>query len=291
MAEAPPTTRAVLRLTCTDRPGLVSDVSGLLFRLGCNIVSADQHLDTDVNAFFQRIEFRFPARSEEEREATRQRISEACEGWRMRWTLRFPDLWRRNVAILCSKRGHCILDLLARHRAGELPMDVGLVVSNHRDLEEEVSRRGYRFLAEPIQGGDKKEQEGRILRHLADAHVDLLILARYMQILSPEFVAAYPDRIINIHHSFLPAFAGAEPYRQAYRKGVKLIGATSHYVTAELDQGPIIAQDVIRVSHRDPVEEMERKGRDIERVVLAHAVRCHLEDRIITYGNKTVVFE
>jgi formyltetrahydrofolate deformylase len=291
MADAPPTTRAVLRLTCADRPGLVSDVSGLLFRLGCNIISADQHLDTDVNAFFQRIEFRFPARSEEEREATRQRISEACEGWRMRWTLRFPDLWRRSVAILCSKRGHCILDLLARHRAGELPMDVALVVSNHRDLEEEVTRRGYRFLAEPIVGGDKKEQEARILRNLADARVDLIILARYMQILSPEFVAAYPERIINIHHSFLPAFAGAEPYRQAYRKGVKLIGATSHYVTAELDQGPIIAQDVIRVSHRDSVEEMERKGRDIERVVLAHAVRCHLEDRIITYGNKTVVFE
>jgi len=285
------TTRAVLRLSCTDRPGLVADVSGLLFKLGANIIGADQHLDTDLNSFFQRIEFCFPARTEEEREAMRQKIADACEGWKLRVSLRFPDLWRRKAAILCSKRPHCIMDLLARHRAGELPMDVSLVISNHRDLEEEVTRRGYRFIHEAIAGGNKADQEARILRHLAEAKVDLVILARYMQILSADFVAAYPERIINIHHSFLPAFIGAEPYRQAHRRGVKIIGASSHYVTADLDQGPIIAQGVIRVSHRDSVEEMERKGRDIERNILAHAVRCHLEDRIITYGNKTVVFE
>lgn len=285
------TTRAVLRLSCTDRPGLVADVSGLLFKLGANIISADQHLDTDLNSFFQRIEFRFAARSEEDREAIRQKIADACEGWKLRASLRFPDLWRRQVAILCSKRPHCILDLLARHRAGELSMDVPLVISNHRDLEEEITRRGYRFIHQPIEGGNKKEQEARVVRHLADARIDLIILARYMQILTPDFVTGYPERIINIHHSFLPAFIGAEPYRQAHRRGVKIIGATSHYVTADLDQGPIIAQGVIRVSHRDSVEEMERKGRDIERNILAHAVRCHLEDRIITYGNKTVVFE
>jgi len=285
------TTRAVLRLSCTDRPGLVADVSGLLFRLGANIIGADQHLDTDLNSFFQRIEFHFAAGTEEEREAMRQKISDACEGWKLRASLRFPDLWRRKAAILCSKRPHCIMDLLARHRAGELPMDVSLVISNHRDLEEEITRRGYRFVHEAIVGGNKPDQEARILRHLAEAKVDLVILARYMQILSADFVAAYPERIINIHHSFLPAFIGAEPYRQAHRRGVKIIGASSHYVTADLDQGPIIAQGVIRVSHRDSVEEMERKGRDIERNILAHAVRCHLEDRIITYGNKTVVFE
>ena len=284
-------TRAVLRLNCADRPGLVADVSGLLFKLGANISSADQHLDTDLNSFFQRIEFRFAARSEGEREAFRQKVADACESWKLRANLRFPDLWRRQVAILCSKRGHCPLDLLARHRAGELPMDVPLVISNHRDLEEEVVRRGYRFVHEPIAGEDKKDQEARILRHLSDARIDLVILARYMQIISSDFVAAYPERIVNIHHSVLPAFVGAEPYRQAHRRGVKIIGATSHYVTADLDQGPIIAQGVIRVSHRDSIQEMERKGRDIERNVLAHAVRCHLEDRIITYGNKTVVFD
>jgi formyltetrahydrofolate deformylase len=297
MAEKPQTpstdgtTRAVLRLNTPDRPGLVADVSTMLFKLGANIISADQHLDTDLNSFFQRIEFRFAARSEEEREAIRQKIADACEGWKLRVSLRFPDLWKRQVAILCSKRAHCILDLLARHRSGELPMDLPVVISNHRDLEEEVTRRGYRFVHEGITDGNKKDQEARVMRQLADARVDLIILARYMQILSADFVAAYPERIINIHHSFLPAFIGAEPYRQAHRRGVKIIGATSHYVTADLDQGPIIAQGVIRVSHRDSVEEMERKGRDIERNILAHAVRCHLEDRIITYGNKTVVFE
>jgi len=294
MAETPPapaTTRAVLRLHTPDRPGLVADVSTLLFKLGANIIGADQHLDTDLNSFFQRIEFRFQAGTESEREAIRQKISDACEGWKLRASLRFPDLWRRQVAILCSKQPHCIMDLLARHRAGELPMDVPLVISNHATQQEEVTRRGYKFVHEPIVDGNKKEQEARVLRHLADAKVDLIILARYMQILSADFVSAYPERIINIHHSFLPAFIGAEPYKQAHRRGVKIIGATSHYVTADLDQGPIIAQGVIRVSHRDSWEEMERKGRDIERNILAHAVRCHLEDRIIAYGNKTVVFE
>ncbi|HZN93876.1 MAG TPA: ACT domain-containing protein, partial [Myxococcales bacterium] len=178
------TTRAVLRLSCTDRPGLVADVSGLLFKLGANIIGADQHLDTDLNSFFQRIEFCFPARTEEEREAMRQKIADACEGWKLRVSLRFPDLWRRKAAILCSKRPHCIMDLLARHRAGELPMDVSLVISNHRDLEEEITRRGYRFVHEAIVGGNKPDQEARILRHLAEAKVDLVILARYMQILS-----------------------------------------------------------------------------------------------------------
>ncbi|HLL55891.1 MAG TPA: formyltetrahydrofolate deformylase, partial [Myxococcaceae bacterium] len=186
---------------------------------------------------------------------------------------------------------HCPLDLLQRHRAGDLDCEVAFVLSNHQDLEEEVTRRGYRFIHEAIVDGDKKAQEARILARLREERIDLVILARYMQILSADFVAQLPEKIINIHHSFLPAFVGAEPYRQAYRRGVKLIGATSHYVTAELDQGPIIAQDVTRVSHRDPVHELERKGRDIERVVLAHAVRCHLEDRVIAYGNKTVVFE
>jgi formyltetrahydrofolate deformylase len=283
--------RAVLRLICADRPGIVANVSGLLFKLGANILHADQHSDAEANSFFQRIEFNIQAPDRDERTRLEREIGQACDGWNIRWSLRFPDDVRRKVAILASKRGHCPLDLLARHRAGELDCDIAFVLSNHADLEEEVTRRGYRFIHESIQNGDKQGQEARVLRKLDEAKIELIVLARYMQILSADFVGRYPERIINIHHSFLPAFAGAEPYRQAYRRGVKLIGATSHYVTAELDQGPIIAQDVIRVSHRDSVQEMERKGRDIERVVLAHAVRCHLEDRVIAYGNKTVVFE
>jgi formyltetrahydrofolate deformylase len=278
-------------LICADRPGIVADVSGLLFRLGANILHADQHVDGEANLFFQRIEFLIPAETRDDRARLEREIGQACDGWKLQWHLRFPDDVRRRVAILASKRPHCPLDLLQRHRAGDLDCEVAFVLSNHQDLEEEVTRRGYRFIHEAIVDGDKKAQEARILARLREERIDLVILARYMQILSADFVAQLPEKIINIHHSFLPAFVGAEPYRQAYRRGVKLIGATSHYVTAELDQGPIIAQDVTRVSHRDPVHELERKGRDIERVVLAHAVRCHLEDRVIAYGNKTVVFE
>lgn len=282
------TTRAVLRLATQDRPGLVADVSALLLRLEANILDANQHVDGELNSFFQRIEFVIPA---EARDAVAQEIGAACEKWGMRWSLRFPDLQLRRVAILASKRPHAPLDLLARHREGELPCEVAFVLSNHLDLEEEVTRRGYRFIHEPIVNKDKADQEQRIRRHLEAERIDLIVLARYMQILSAEFVAPWHERLINIHHSFLPAFIGAEPYRQAHRRGVKLIGATSHYVTSELDQGPIIAQDVIRVSHRDTVQEMERKGRDAERQVLAEGVRAHLQDRIITAGNKTVVFE
>jgi formyltetrahydrofolate deformylase len=282
------TLTAVLRVIGPDRPGLVADVAGLLFRLGVNIHHADEHIDSDANTFFQRLQFTLPDATD--RAAFTRDIGTSCSAWNMRWSLSFGDA-RRKVAILTSKRGHCTLDLLARHRAGELLCDVPLVISNHPDLELEVTRRGYPFFHEPIVGGDKAAQEARILRRLVDAGVDVVVLARYMQILTPAFVDAWPERVINIHHSFLPAFAGAEPYRQAYRRGVKLIGATSHFVTRELDEGPIIAQDVTSVGHRDTVADLERKGRDLERTVLAHAVRCFLEDRVITYGNKTVVFD
>lgn len=283
---------AVLRVLCQDRPGLVADVATLLFRLGGNVLHADEHIDADENTFFQRLEFAPPADVADPlvRKSFVSTIAGACERWGMRWRLRFADEVKR-VAVLVSKRGHCALDLLQRHRALELDCDIPLVLSNHADLEHEVSRRGYTFAHEPIVGGDKADQERRLLARLAEARVDLVVLARYMQILTPAVVDAYPERIINIHHSFLPAFAGAGPYLQAYRRGVKLIGATSHYVTADLDEGPIIAQSVARVGHRDSVTDLERKGRDLERVVLAEAVRCHLEDRIITYGNKTVVFD
>jgi formyltetrahydrofolate deformylase len=284
--------RAVLRVVCADRRGLVADVAGLLYRLGVNVLHADEHIDTEANTFFQRVEFTVTgaASSPSGRGTFCREIADACRRWEMRWSLRFADDPRR-VAVLVSKRGHCALDLLQRHREGELACEVPLVISNHPDLAHEVERRGYRFVHEPIEGGDKAAQEARVRSHLERERVDLVVLARYMQILTPEFVEAWPERIINIHHSFLPAFAGAEPYRQAYRRGVKLIGATSHFVTRELDEGPIIAQDVARATHRDTITDMVRKGRDLERRVLAHAVRCHLEDRLIAYGNKTVVFD
>lgn len=279
------TPRAVLRLTCTDRPGLVSDVSGLLFKLGLNIHHADQHLDAEANLFFQRIEFPIP----DEWDRVRAELTQSLDRLGLGHSLRVLSQKLR-VGVLISKHPHCGLDILDRHRTGELQCEVPVVISNHADLGPEISRRGYTFVHEPI-AGNKAEQERRILARLAEERVDLVVLARYMQILTGAFVAAYPNRVINIHHSFLPAFAGAEPYRQAFRKGVKLVGATSHYVTEQLDEGPIIAQGVTRVSHRDTVQDMERKGRDLERVVLADAVRCHLEDRIIAYGHKTVVFE
>lgn len=288
----PESIHAVLRVVCADRPGLVADVARLLFELGVNVLHADEHIDTEANTFFQRLEFTLPTDAADpgRRAELGERVGAACTGWGMRWSLRFSDQLRR-VAILASKQGHCALDLLQRHRGGELACEVPLVVSNHPDLELEVTRRGYRFVHEAIVGGDKAAQEQRVLARLAEEKIDLVVLARYMQILTPTFVNAWPERVINIHHSFLPAFAGAEPYRQAYRRGVKLIGATSHFVTAELDEGPIIAQDVARVTHRDLVPDLVRKGRDLERVVLAHALRCYLEDRIIAYGNKTVVFD
>ena len=281
----------VLRVIGSDRPGLVADVANLLFRLGANILHADDHIDVEAGLFFQRVEFALGGEvAGADRERLRGQIGQTCEQWKMRWSLRWTDAPIR-VALLTSKHPHCTLDLLARHRAGELACEIPLVLSNHPDLELEVTRRGYRYVHEPIQAGEKRAQEQRMQAHLEAEHIDLVVLARYMQILSRDFVAPWSERILNIHHSFLPAFAGAEPYKQAYRRGVKLIGATSHYVTADLDEGPIVWQDVTRVSHRDAVPDLVRKGRDLERVVLANAVRCHLEDRIIAYGNKTVVFD
>lgn len=283
---------AVLQLFCQDRPGLVSDISTLLFRLGGNLLHADEHIDPEENTFFQRLEFIPPEDtcSSSLRSNFIDTIGSACVKWNMKWRLHFHDELRR-VAILVSKRGHCAFDLLQRHREGELECDITFVLSNHADLEHEVTRRGYSFIHEPIITQNKTKQEQRIIEHLESERIDLVILARYMQILTPNLVGKYPERIINIHHSFLPAFIGARPYHQAYHRGVKLIGATSHYVTCDLDEGPIIAQAVSRVSHRDSVIDLERKGRDLERIVLAEAVRSHLEDRVITYGNKTVVFD
>jgi formyltetrahydrofolate deformylase len=281
---------ARLLITCPDRPGIVAAVTGFLYAHGANITDLQQHsTDPEGGTFFMRVAFT-ASHLDLARPALERAFQEVvAERFRMAWRLAFASE-RKRTALLVSKPAHALLELLWRYRVGELPMDLRLVVSNHPDHREEVERFGIPYHHVPVEGERKDEAEGRILALLEEAGVELLVLARSMQILSPSFVARFPMRIINIHHSFLPAFAGANPYRQAYERGVKLIGATAHYVTEELDQGPIIEQDVARVSHRHSVEELRRLGQELERTVLAREVRWHLEDRILVQGNRTVVF-
>jgi formyltetrahydrofolate deformylase len=279
--------RATLLVSCPDRKGLVAELAQVLYRLGANILDADQHADADAGQFFQRLLFDLGERrapGEVERA-----VADAAGALGMTWRLRYADR-PTNVAVFVSKYGHCLQDLLWRHQLGELPCSIRAVVSNHRDLEPLAAQFGIPFHFIPVTAAAKEDAEGQAAALLGSLSIDLTIFARYMQIASPAFVRQAPA-IINIHHSFLPAFVGQKPYHQAHERGVKLIGATAHYVTADLDQGPIIDQDVTRISHRDAVEDLVRKGRDLERVVLARAVRLHLEDRVLVYGNKTVVFD
>lgn len=281
-------TTARLLITCPDRPGIVAAVSNFLFNHGANITALDQHsTDPEGGLFFMRLEFQTP-HLDVSREILEKAFAERVAArFEMNWRIAYAaDL--KKVAILVSKYDHALLELLWRHSNRELPCTITQVISNHPDLRPEVERFGIPYHHVPVEKDRKEEAEAQILHLLGDT--DLVVLARYMQILTPQFVARYPHRIINIHHSFLPAFVGANPYKQAYTRGVKIIGATAHYVTEELDQGPIIEQDVARVSHRHDVAELVRLGRDLERNVLARAVQWHLEDRIIVYGNKTVVF-
>lgn len=281
---------ARLLITCPDRPGIVAAVSGFLYAHGANITDLQQHsTDPEGGTFFMRVAFTTP-HLDLSRPALERAFQEVvAERFAMAWRLAYASEPKR-AAILVSRPAHALLELLWRYRVGELPMDLRLVVSNHPHHREEVERFGVPYHHVPVEPGRKEEAEERILDLLEAAGVEVVILARYMQILSPDFVARYPMRILNIHHSFLPAFAGANPYRQAHERGVKLIGATAHYVTEELDAGPIIEQDVARVSHRHSVEDLRRIGQELERTVLARAVRWHLEDRVIVHGNKTVVF-
>jgi len=278
---------AVLLIDCPDRKGLVAEVAGLLYRHGANITHADQHQDHEAGLFFMRVEwlladFDLPAFREDY-----ERLAAALQ---MNWRLQLMTE-RPRVAILVSQYLHCLADLLHRQQTGELRCEIPLVIGNHPDGEAQALFHGAEFRHIPVNAGSKRAAEAGQLRLLRDFGINLVVLARYMQILSPEFVAPYPARIINVHHSFLPAFMGARPYHAAFQRGVKLIGATSHYVTELLDDGPIIEQDVARISHRDQVEDLIRKGRDLERVVLSRAVGWHLEHRILCYGNKTVVFD
>ncbi|MCH8008062.1 MAG: formyltetrahydrofolate deformylase [Chloroflexi bacterium] len=280
---------AVLLLSCSDQKGLVAAVSDFLYQNQGNIIHADQHTDQEEGVFLQRVEWELEgfALPREEIEAAFQPIAERFE---MTWSLSFSDAVPR-IAVFVSKLPHCLYDLLARWRMGEFQADIRLIVSNHDDLASIAEDFGVEYRAFAFKEETKQAAEGQIMELLDEQEIDLVVLARYMQILSSDFVDRYRHQIINIHHSFLPAFAGARPYHQAHERGVKIIGATAHYVTPELDGGPIIAQEVAQTSHRDAVPDLVRKGRDLEKVVLARAVDLHLRQRIVVYGNKTVVFD
>lgn len=283
-------TLARLLITCPDGPGIIAKVTTFLKNHGANITDLDQHsTDPENGTFFMRLEFQTP-----HIDMTNQQLEEAfavdvAAPFKMQWQINYAANLKR-MAIFVSKYDHAFLEILWRQARNELPLTIPFIISNHPDLKKAADHFDIPFHHIPVTPDTKKEAELKILT-LCENQVDGIILARYMQILSEEFVNRYPSKIINIHHSFLPAFVGANPYQQAYDKGVKLIGATAHYVTKDLDMGPIIAQDVVRVSHRQSADKLRELGQDVERTVLARAVRAHVEDRIIVNGTKTVVFD
>jgi formyltetrahydrofolate deformylase len=279
---------AILRVRCQDRTGIIAALSDFVFRHGGNILDLDQHTEADTNRFFMRLVWSLE-RFTLDADGIRLALEVFARSLGLHWELDFDDR-RDRVAIFCSKEAHCLYDLLLRQRLGELNGDVVVVISNHPDNRPAAEYFGLPFEVVPVSRDTKAAAEARQHELLTHYRVDLVVLARYMQILSPEFVNRWAGRVINIHHSFLPAFAGARPYHQAQARGVKLIGATAHYATADLDEGPIIEQDVTRVSHRDTVADMVRKGRDLEQQVLGRAVRLHLERRLLVEGKRTIVF-
>ena len=278
-----------LLVSCGDRRGIVAALAQVLAGHGANILDSDQHTDRDANQFFQRIRFDLTDLITDKLTLERA-IGEVAERFQMKFRLAYAER-RQRLALFASNQEHCLIDLVLRHRSGEFDCEIAMVISNHPSAGEVATQYGIDFHLIPKTPETKRAQEAKEIELLERANVDLVVLARYMQVLSPEFVQLFPERIINIHHSFLPAFVGGKPYHQARERGVKLVGATAHYATADLDEGPIIEQDVVRCSHRDTVPDLVRKGRDLEKVVLARAVRWHLEHRILVYGNKTVVFE
>lgn len=278
---------ATLLLSCPDQKGLVAKLANFIYSNGGNIIQADQHTDFRAGLFLTRIEWQLDGFNLP-REVIHPAFSAIAAPLKATWQIHFSDVTPR-VAIWVSKQDHCLLDLLWRQKAGEIPAQIPLILSNHPDLQPIADQFGIDYHCIPISKDTKAEQEAKELALLKQYNIDLVVLAKYMQVLSSEFVAAFPQ-VINIHHSFLPAFAGANPYQRAYDRGVKIIGATAHYATPDLDEGPIIEQDVIRVSHRDDVDDLIRKGKDLERIVLARAVRLHLQHRVLVYANRTVVF-
>ena len=277
----------MLLLVCPDAPGIVADVAAWVAAVGGNIVDAGQTSDVEHGLFIQRVEFDHDSTAG----ALRASFGVVAARWDMRWQVRVPSR-SATLAVLVSKEGHCLYDLLGRCATGDLPARVTTIVGNHADLAQAAERFGVPFHHLPVASRDASAaQESALTDALRDAQPDLIVLARYMRILPPAFTDEFGERTINIHHSFLPAFVGANAYRQAWERGVKLIGATAHYVTADLDQGPIIAQDVARASHADTPATLARRGRDLESLVLASAVRAHLEHRVVAYQGRTVVFE
>ncbi len=280
---------AILLISCPDRQGIVAAVTRFLSDHHGNILDLDQHVDMEENVFFARIEwalegFAIP------REEIAGRFGELASRFGMDWKLHFSDREIR-MALLVSRAAHCLYDILSHYEAGDWPVEIPLIVGNHPDLEPVARKHGITWHHLPVTKNSRREQENRLGDLLEGAKIELVCLARYMRILSPEFVARFPNRIINIHHSFLPSFTGSRPYHRAYSRGVKNIGATAHYVTAELDGGPIIEQDVIRVTHRDSVGDFIRKGKELEKIVFSRAIWFHLQRKIIVYGNKTMVFD
>ena len=280
---------ATLLVTCPDARGIVAALAQVLHGHGANILDADQHTDPVAGQFFQRIRFDVGDLLTD-RTSLETGIGEVAVRFGMDWRIAYAGAVKR-MAIFVSKYDHCLWDLLLRHRAGEFYCEIPVIVSNHPDLAPIAEQFGIRYEVFPITRETKAAQEEREVALLRELEIDLVVMARYMQILSEDFISRFPARIINIHHSFLPAFMGSRPYHRAFERGVKLVGATAHYATSDLDEGPIIEQDVARTSHGDAVPDLLRKGRDLERTVLARAVRWHLEDRIAVYENKTVVFD
>ncbi len=280
---------ATLLMSCPDQKGLVAAIANFLMTYNANILHADQHQDAGENLFLMRVEwdlegFTLPM------ESFAAAFQPIADEHRMDWNVSLSSRKPR-MAIFVSKYEHCLVDLLHRWRIGELGCDIPLVISNHEDCRRLVEFNGIPFHVVPVTRDNKAEAEAEQFRLLEEAGIDFVVLARYMQVLSADFVRRYPNRVINIHHSFLPAFDGAKPYHRAHARGVKLIGATSHYVTQDLDEGPIIEQEVARISHRDAVDALIEKGRDLEKVVLSRAVRWHVDNRVLSYCNKTVVFD
>lgn len=279
---------ATLLVSCPDQQGLVAKIANFIYANGGNIVHADQHTDSSQGLFLTRIEWELEGFN-----LPREVITPAFEAIAKplggQWKIHFSDQKPR-IAIFVTKQDHCLLDLIWRHQVKELPAEIPLIISNHADLGAIAQQFNIDFHHLPITKANKREQEDQEIALLREYNIDLVVLAKYMQVLSPQFIAAFPQQIINIHHSFLPAFPGAKPYHRAFERGVKIIGATAHYVTEDLDEGPIIEQEVSRVNHRDSVADFIRKGKDLEKLVLAQAVRLHLQNRVLVYGNRTVVF-
>lgn len=279
---------ATLLITCPDTKGIVAAIAEFLYQHQANILHADQHQDAENNLFLMRVEWDLAGFDLTE-SVFEDKFSAIAKKFNMEWQLKLSK-HKTKMALMVSQYDHCLADLLHRHKSGELDCDISLIISNHLDTQPLAEFYGIPFHHIKVTKENKADVEAQQFA-LFDRHqIDLIVLARYMQILSENFVKRYPQKIINIHHSFLPAFIGAKPYHRAFERGVKLIGATSHYVTEVLDEGPIIEQDIARISHRDQVEDLIQKGRDLERVVLSRAVRWHIENRILTYANKTVIF-